>query len=309
MSIVVGAAPGQDNRAAVELGIVLARSYSQRLTVVVVNSAAWPPSRIKIDVDYQAFIRKAAEATLDEARAIVPEDIDADYRVHGAGSSRRGLLEVCESTGAFRLVVGSAEEGEKGRITLGSVSSGLLHSAPLPVAIAPEGYRAEAGATFSRITAAYSGSSTSADLILGAAVVSVEMKTPFRIASFAPRSRRLAAASIGRNVEAHLIEEWKSTVQTDTRVILGEIAGMGFDTTDVEVDVGTGSSWREALESVGWKEPEVMMLGSSGLGALKRVALGSHAARILANSPVPVVVVPRRAKSDYTTKAFSLIGK
>lgn len=309
MSIVVGAAPGQDNRSAVELGIVLARSYAQKLTVAVINSAAWPPSRIKIDADYQAFVHRAAEETLAEARAIVPDDIEADYIVHGAGSSRRGLLEVCESIGAFRLVVGSAEEGVADRITLGSVSSGLLHSATLPVAIAPEGYRAEAGARFTRITAAYSGSSTSADLILGAATVSVEMRTPFRIASFAPRSRRLAAASIGLNVEAHLIEEWKATVRADTRVILDEIAQMGIDTSDVEVDVGTGSNWREALESVGWEEPEVMMLGSSGLGTLKRVALGSHAARILANSPVPVVVVPRRAKSDYTTKAFSLIGK
>src|SRR5699024_9374725 len=163
---------------AVELGVVLARTYGKTLTVAAISSTAWPPSRDRIDAEYQEHIRRIAEATLDRARELVPADIEADYLVRGAGSSRRGLLDVTD-----RLVVGPASDGTDGRIALGSVSNGLLHSASLPVALAPAGYRAEAGARLQRISAAYSGSSTSAGLIIGAAMVSAAADVPFRIVS------------------------------------------------------------------------------------------------------------------------------
>ncbi len=309
MSIVVGVAPGQDNRAAVELGVVLARSYSQQLLLVSINSAPWPPGRISVDAEYQAFVRRAARVALDEALSLVPADTVVDSLVHDAGSSRRGLLEVCERVDALRLVVGPAGDGRPGRISLGSVSSGLLHSAELPVALAPAGFRAEAGARLTRITAAYSGSSTSANLILGAAIVAAEAGTRFRIASFAPQSRVLSAAGIGLDVEANLIAEWKETIRHDTDEILREIEQLPARPEATEVEVGTGPSWEAALADVSWEDPEVMMLGSSGLGALKRVALGSHAVKIVQHSPVPIVVVPRRVKADYTAGVFGPGGR
>lgn len=304
MTIVVGVAPGQDDSSAVELGVVLARSYSKTLTLVSVSSTAWPPNRDKIDAEFQSYIHTVAEASLSQARALVPDDIETEVIVHPARSSRRGLLEVSRRVGAYRLVVGSAADGREGRITLGSVSTGLLHSAELPVVLAPEGFRAEAGAKLQRITAAYSGSSTSADLVLGAAMVSAESGVPFRIASFAPRSRVLSAASIGLDVEAGIVDEWTKVVRHDTDEILCSIDELDINPGETEVAIGTGPNWAAALTSIGWKDPEVMMLGSSGLGTLKRVSLGSHATRILQNSPVPVVVVPRRAKAGYAAQAF-----
>lgn len=304
MSIVVGVAPGQDDSSAVELGVVLARSYSKSLTLVSVSSTAWPPNRDKIDAEFQSYIHTVAEASLSQARELVPDDIETEVIVHPARSSRRGLLEVSRRVGAYRLVVGSAADGREGRITLGSVSTGLLHSAELPVVLAPEGFRAEAKAKLQRITAAYSGSSTSADLVLGAAMVSAESGVPFRIASFAPRSRVLSAASIGLDVEAGIVDEWTKVVRHDTDEILCSIDELDISPGETEVAIGTGPNWAAALESIGWKDPEVMMLGSSGLGTLKRVSLGSHATRILQNSPVPVVVVPRRAKAGYAAQAL-----
>lgn len=309
MSIVVGIAPGQDNRAAVELGIVLARSYGHRLVATAIDSAAWPMAPVHFDSEYQPKIRKVAEATLDEVREIIPDDIESEFVVHSARSSRRGLLEMCHKAGAFRLVVGSAADGKPGRIALGSVTSGLLHSASLPVALAPTGYRAAAGAHLRRLTAAYSGSSTSADLILGAAMVSAEFDVPFRIASFAPRSRVVSAAGVGLDVESSVIDEWAKVIRRDTDTILCSIEQLQIKPGEINVAIGTGPDWASALGGVEWEDPEVMMLGSSGLGALKRVSLGSHAMRILQHSPVPVVVVPRRAKTEYTSPAFDHLGE
>lgn len=304
MSIVIGIAPGQDNRPAVELGVVLARSYGHGIIAAAIDSAAWPMSPVHFDSGYQQKLRGVAEAALDEVRTILPDDIESECIVHSARSSRRGLLEVCRKAEAYRLVVGSAADGHPGRIALGSVSSGLLHSASLPVALAPVGYRAAPGARLRRITAAYSGSSTSADLILGAAMVSAESRVPFRIASFAPRSRVTSAAGVGLDVESSVIDEWTNVVRADTDEILCSIDQLQIKPGETDVAIGTGPDWASALTNVEWDEPEVMMLGSSGLGALKRVSLGSHAMRILQHSPVPIVVVPRRAKSDYTSPAF-----
>ncbi|MDN5588381.1 MAG: universal stress protein [Brevibacterium sp.] len=303
MSIVVGVAPGQDNRAAVELGIVLARSYGRRLVAAAIDSAAFPMSPVHFESEYQKKLRSVAEVALDEVRAILPDDIESECVIRSARSSRRGLLEMCRDEDAYRLVVGPAADGKPGRIALGSVSTGLLHSASLPVALAPVGFRAAPGARLRRITAAYSGSSTSADLILGAAMVSAESGVPFRIASFAPRSRVISAAGVGLDVESGVIDEWAKVIRRDTDEILCSIDQLRIRPGETDVAIGTGPDWASALTAVEWEDPEAMMLGSSGLGALKRVSLGSHAMRILQHSPVPIVVVPRRAKSDYTASA------
>lgn len=303
MSIVVGVAPGQENRAAVELGIVLARSYGRRLVAAAIDSAAFPMSPVHFESEYQKKLRSVAEVALDEVRAILPDDIESECVIRSARSSRRGLLEMCRDEDAYRLVVGPAADGKPGRIALGSVSTGLLHSASLPVALAPVGFRAAPGARLRRITAAYSGSSTSADLILGAAMVSAESGVPFRIASFAPRSRVISAAGVGLDVESGVIDEWAKVIRRDTDEILCSIDQLQIRPGETDVAIGTGPDWASALTAVEWEDPEAMMLGSSGLGALKRVSLGSHAMRILQHSPVPIVVVPRRAKSDYTASA------
>lgn len=299
MSIVVGIAPGQDNRAAIELGIVIARTYERRIVATAIDSAAFPMAPVHFESQYPQKFRKVAEASLDEVRAFLPDDIESECIVHSARSSRRGLLEMCRKADAYRLVVGPAADAKAGSIELGSVSNGLLHSASLPVALAPAGFSAPAGAILSRITAAYSGSSTSAELILGAAMVSAQSEVPFRIASFAPRSRVVSAAGVGLDVEASVIEEWTQVIRRDTDKILCSIDQLDIKPGEIDVEVGTGPDWNTALRAVDWRNPEVMMLGSSGLGALKRVSLGSHAMRILQHSPVPVVVIPRRAKEAY----------
>ncbi|UVI36301.1 universal stress protein [Brevibacterium spongiae] len=299
MSIVVGIAPGQDNQAAIELGIVLARTYGHRIVATSIDSAAFPMTPVHFESQYEKKFRKVAEAALDDARALIPSDIESEIVLHTSRSSRRGLLEMCEKADAYRLVVGPSADGKPGRIGLGSVSNGLLHSARLPVALAPSGYRAPEGATLERITAAYSGSTTSANLILGAAMVSAQSNVPFRIASFAPRSRVVASANVPFDMESSVVDEWTKTVQRDTDKILCSIEQLHIKPGETDVVVGTGVDWAAALTAVEWQHPEVMMLGSSGLGALKRVSLGSHAMRILQNSPVPIIVVPRRAKADY----------
>ena len=56
-----------------------------------------------------------------------------------------------------------------------------------------------------------------------------------------------------------------------------------------------GDDWEDAIEDVGWEDGDVLVVGSSSAGPIARVFLGSHSAKIVRHSPVPVVVVPRGA--------------
>ena len=54
--------------------------------------------------------------------------------------------------------------------------------------------------------------------------------------------------------------------------------------------------WEEALDSLPWEDGEVLVVGSSRLGPVARVFLGSNATKIIRSSPVPVLVIPRGAE-------------
>ena len=62
--------------------------------------------------------------------------------------------------------------------------------------------------------------------------------------------------------------------------------------------VGRGETWEEATEDVEWEDGDVLVVGSSSIGPIKRVFLGSRSSRIVRHSPVPVVVVPRAAAAE-----------
>ncbi|WP_024355304.1 universal stress protein [Leucobacter chironomi] len=307
MSVVVGVAPGHCSHAAVSLAVLLARSSELPLVVVAVDAAGWPPQRplSGVDGEYQRFVREQAEAALDEARELVPVDIDASYIVHDGPSARRGLLAACENVGAQRLVVGAKETGPEGEVVLGSVVTGLLQSAHLPVAIAPHGFEAEPGARLQRVTAAYSGSETSAELVLGAAAIAAEAGEGIRIASFHTRPRAFLTARVGRDVENEIIEDWEARIREDAESILNSIEQFERQPASVEVAVGAGDSWGAALRAIPWLAAEVLVVGSSSLGPIARISLGSHAVKIVRHSPVPVVVVPRRATDDYVARGRS----
>lgn len=312
MTVVLGVAPGHCSHAAVDLAVLLARSSELPLVVAAINSVAWPPRRTLsgVDGEYQRFVVEQAEAALDEARELIPHDIEASFRVHGASSARRGLLEVCEEVGALRLVVGAKDRGLRqheadadGEMALGSVVTGLLQGAHLPVAIAPHGFAAAAGARLERVTAAYSGSETSAELVLGAAAIAAEAGEGIRIASFHTRPHAYLTARVGQEAEDQIVAEWEAQIREDAGAILQHIERFAQQPASVEVAVGAGENWHAALRAIPWKDAEVLVVGSSSLGPLARISLGSHAVKIVRSSPVPVVMVPRHATEDYAAQA------
>jgi nucleotide-binding universal stress UspA family protein len=276
MTFVVGFAPDGRGRAVLELAAMLARAGGEDLLAVAVVPAPWAPGPARVDAEYQAELQTLAEAALDQARARLPEG--SRFEVHHARSTPAGLLEVAEREGARLIVVGSASRGAHGYVELGSVTERLVHSSPIPVAIAPRGFHCRGACPVTRVTVAFGG--TDDALVQTAAEVAERVGASLRVASFAVRSRSPIQAGVGREGDDAIVAQW----ERDVRAALG---------TDHELVIGHGSSWDEALEDIEWADGDVLAVGSSSIGPVARVFLGSRASKIVRNSPVPVVVVPR----------------
>ena len=82
------------------------------------------------------------------------------------------------------VVVGSAEHGMMGRVVLGSTASRLLHTSPIPVAIAPRGFRAPPGGRVSRATCSFRADEASRSALEHSARICRETGAALRVATF-----------------------------------------------------------------------------------------------------------------------------
>ncbi|WP_258045840.1 universal stress protein [Leifsonia shinshuensis] len=292
MSIVVGVDPAHRSASALHLAAMLARSSGADLIVAAVVPPAWPTTAGGADAEWRGYTRENADGALDHAAAVLGGSVAAEYLLHEAPSARRGLVGLAEQREASLIVVGSATDGQPGRIALGSASDTLLHASPVPVAIAPRGYRTAEDARVSRVTAAYRGTGASTGLVFGAAGVATAVGAELRVASFAVVPPDSGTSGAGLDAELPIADAWAADVEKHAASLVRQVSELP-DAPEVSgVAVGLGETWESAMADVGWEPDEVLVVGSSTLGPIARVFLGSHAAKIVRHSPVPVVVVP-----------------
>jgi nucleotide-binding universal stress UspA family protein len=263
MTLVVGYAPGGRGGAVLHLAGMLARSAQEDLLVCAVVPSPWPRRSTETDSEYRRFLDGRAHAALERARERLADDVPIDVLAHHARSAPAGLLELVEQRQATMIVVGMS-----GHPAIGSATARLLHGSPVPVALAPHGFRTRPGARVGRVTAAFGGSE---GLVDAAAAVADRLRAPLRIASF--------AVPLPGPFGDELVEQWVDELETS--------AG------PTPAVVGRGASWEEAIDDVEWRDGDVLVIGSSSAAPVARVFLGSRASRIIRHSPVPVVVVPR----------------
>lgn len=305
MPTVVGYAPDESGTSALQLGAMLARSAGDELVVCTVAPAPWSARSAtsastaagdaEADARYLAVLEQAASRALTQARAVLPAEVDATFVVRHARSVAAGLLELAEERQAAMVVTGSSSGGVLGRVALGSVTERLLHGAHLPVAVAPRGYRAPPDARVRRVTAAYGGSAGAPELLLAVAAVAARVDASLRVASFTVRPQTVFAGAVRPDAEDLVVNEWVRATGLRLQAELEHVRALPQVPRGLESVIGDGYSWQEALADVGWTDGDVLVVGSSTTGPLARVFLGSRSSKILRNSPVPVVMVPRGA--------------
>jgi nucleotide-binding universal stress UspA family protein len=292
MNYLVGLTADRGGRDALALGRMLARSGDVTLIVCMVLPEIWGhPSLARVDAEYASFLARHAEDTIAEAREFIGDEVRAEYLSTSARTATEGLITTASQADAALVVLGSARHGPFGRFAVGSVTNEILHTAPVPVVLAPRGYSPPFEARLRRVTCAFAGSTRSRTAFDAAAQLSGHHDVPLRLTTLVVRDRQMYPSQVGYDAERLVVEQWRGQAEEAQKRALAMLP----DDKRVEAGVVGGRNWEEALDSLPWEEGEVLVVGSSRLGPVQRVFLGSNSTKIVRSSPVPVVVIPRGA--------------
>ena len=184
MTVMVGLSPGERVRPTVPLGAMLARPANQRLVVTAVVPEPWPPHPFRFGEEFLAYQVSMAEKALAEAQAQVENYRAVDYVLRHARSVSSGLLDVAEENDASYVVLGSSSNGALNRVAIGGIADRLLHSAGVPVVVAPRGFTFRPGYRLSRITVAFGRGDGDSDLLARAADRAMSVGAHLRVACF-----------------------------------------------------------------------------------------------------------------------------
>lgn len=164
---------------ALALGATLARTFRAELAVVYVVREETFGAHTFGDVSFtQEVVRQASERVQKHLDALTGLD-DVVLHVRRSGSVAEGVLDVAKEIGADLIVIG-AGTGTRA-LTTNAIVTALLHASPVPVAMAPRGYRKDAPAELTELVAAV-GPRAGAGRILEEAIRGVErVSLPLRL--------------------------------------------------------------------------------------------------------------------------------
>ncbi|WP_326544297.1 universal stress protein [Pseudorhodoferax sp.] len=294
-AIVAGFTPDAGGHEALALGAMLANARKAKLLVTVVVPQSWGyPVQGSLDGEYAKFLDEHATKTLDEARQILAGMSNVEYLRSTAASATEGLVEIAHAHGAECIAIGSASGGSVGRLFMGGVSEEIMHACDLPVVMAPREFKVAPDAPLRRVTVAYAGAASSERSVLEALGFAARMGVPLRLASFAVRDRSMFPTAGMGSSEEEVISRWRDEAAQSLERVRALLVSAGT-TLQLETAVSAAASWDAAMSGIDWFNEELLVLGSSKLGIIKRVFLGSTAHRILRASPVPVMALPRMA--------------
>ncbi|GAA1949383.1 universal stress protein [Brevibacterium antiquum] len=289
MTIVAAFPYGKRDRSALHLAGLFARSSGESVRIVSIvpeQGKSMIPSGSELQ--FAAWSRERGRRAIAEAEQAADEicpDIDTEAVAVASRSRAKGLIAEAVAANASMLVVGSGTEGARGRIRVSATSDRLLHSSPVPVALAPKGLVTELGAQIVRVTCSFRGDGGSGRVLEKTAEISQSVDAKLRVATFGVG---------GRTVEPSSLDE--DSRRREYAAHLKAVQARAVDKVDedisVEEAVGIGRDWKVALGAIDWTPGEVLVIGSSSEGRRSKVFLGSNAAKIIRHTPVPVVVVP-----------------
>jgi len=292
VTVVVGYLAGKGGGAALHLAVGAARTLRTSLTVATIVPRPWTfPSTARVDAEYSAWADQLAADSAREAQrelGSIGDSLEVTIHSHAHRSVSAGLTEVVTELNADVLVLGSSANGQLGQVVVGSTADHLLHSSPVPLALAPRGYRSPRGGTLTRITCGYPGTPDSAEVVRRVAVLARRLEVPLRVITFAVRGRTMYPPEVGLHAEDSILAAW----ETQAGEMLAQLREDEIVGDDVQLQVVSGNDWGEALDDAEWQDGEILALGTSPRSEIARVFLGTRGTKIMRVSPVPVLVLP-----------------
>jgi nucleotide-binding universal stress UspA family protein len=278
-TIVVGVDGRQGGRDALHLAGQLTEAGGGHLVAVRVFPYQHRPALARSPAveEERASTRVALDGELADM------GITARTHVVGETSPARALHRIAERERADVLVVGSAHRGAVGRVLVGDVALGSLHGSPCPVAVAPRGM-AYRDTPLSRIGVGFDGTPESRQALALAVALAKSTRVQLELLCAATAPVPLfaeAAWADGAIVDYHLEAE---------ELISRTLAELDVDAVGKAVVGGPVETLVGLTHQV-----DLLVVGSRGWGPIRRILLGSTAARLIREAACPVLVVPRGA--------------
>lgn len=289
MSVIVGYQPGRGGDEAIELGASLAGALGTTLALVIATPKPWTtPSLARVDAEFTAYARRYGDDAETAARAhlaLRAPNTEATFYRTSERSVSKSLHKVLNELDGEILVLGTAAGSDGGRMSLGVTTSRLMHSSSVPLALAPKGYKC---ASITGVTCAYSGDDHSENVVAAARDLAEKMAVRLRVATFGVTPADMFPPEVGFDAERSVMEAWKEQMTASMHQLVEDKV---IDES-VPTEISTGKDWDAAFDAIAWSEGEVLAIGTTPRDSIKRVFLGSRAAKIVASATVPAIIFP-----------------
>lgn len=298
MKVVIGANPDDAGRDALALGSLLCRALGAEPLLCHVHPAAYNyPSAGHVDAEWRRYLHDEGEKVLAAAAAEMESRYgwtDVATVVGEHRSSGQGLAEVASAENADMIVIGSAPGGRPGGFQIGSTADKLLHGSPVPVAVAPHGYRHDAPDAIGQVMAGFRNTPESIQALAKSAELAETAGVPLVVLTLLIK-HRMSGSSLGSAAEGAVMQQAREDAESAQSVAL-EALGIADRVRRI---TAVADSPRAAMQRIEWTGDEVLVLGSARGGQLRRVFLGDMTYKLLRATPVPAVVLPRHSDTAH----------
>ena len=283
LRILIAWRPGRNGAEAMNCAAWLARTCEVRIRVATVLSRGWPLTSLARLSDHDSWVEREGRNSERSARA-----------AWKAAGISKGMLDdepfVSVEASSEATALTRMAHSPTGRFRAGSTADALLHYSPIMLGLSPRGRRlSKNGVT--RVNVSYIDTPQSHTALKRAAEYAMRWDVPLRLLAFTPRGATMYPTEDGFGSSTDLMIEWRE--QALALIDRGiDRAHTQYPDLHLEVDVGCGHGWDEALSSLKWKKGDLLILGSSTLGPFGRVFIGSSTNQIVRHCPVPTFITP-----------------
>jgi len=252
---------------------------------------SWPEARImspELRGDMRERAEDAARDTLEgQAEKIREMDVEVSGVHAVAGRPDAEIVRVAEEVGAGLVVLGSRGLGPVRRAVMGSVSLSVVHHSHCSVLVVREGVD---GGLPGRVLLAVEGSKESRAAAEAAAEISASTGSGLHVVFVIPTAEQLYGPHF---YSAEIKQSVREQAEDDVRAFLDEQVGWieerGGKVEDTHVAVGRPDA--EIVKLAEELPAGLTVVGSRGLGGVRRALVGSVSDSVIRHAHGPVLVV------------------
>jgi nucleotide-binding universal stress UspA family protein len=282
---------GVDDSTRSEDAVAFGRRLAGATDSQVVVACAFPYSDMvgrSANLAYRNALKEDAIATAQKLRELLDlPDERVDVVAIANPSAAHALHDLAEQRKADLVIVGHTHSSRAGRIVPGATAERLLHGAPCPVAIVPEGYRDRPLAEPRRIGVAYMDSPEGVAALAAAVSAARALGTRLEVINVLSHAMYETAPMLGGPTPDEMRAGAERYVQSALEKIVN---GLREEIWAEAVRLGGDPSEQLAVHSA---TLDLLVMGSRGYGPMHAVLAGGVSGRVTREAQCPVIVVPR----------------